>query len=194
MAWTNPKTWSFGEILTSTDMNTYVRDNTLELFSNISFDARTVITATDATWSVPTLGPNTIVRVTCIGGGGGGGGVVANGGAGGTTTFNASTAGTVTASGGVAGRAPAETGMQVGTAGFAAGNGGTGSSYVVSSVKFQSGTDGRGGQIVVAYLDLEGISTVNVTIGAGGSAGSTYFTWQAAAGGRGEVIVEYVAG
>jgi hypothetical protein len=32
VAWTNPKTWSFGEILTSTDMNTYVRDNTEELF------------------------------------------------------------------------------------------------------------------------------------------------------------------
>jgi hypothetical protein len=34
VAWTNPKTWSFGEILTSTDMNTYVRDNTDELRSN----------------------------------------------------------------------------------------------------------------------------------------------------------------
>ena len=33
MSWTNPKTWSFGEILTSTDMNTYVRDNTSELFA-----------------------------------------------------------------------------------------------------------------------------------------------------------------
>jgi hypothetical protein len=32
VAWTNPKTWSFGEILTSTDMNTYVRDNTEFLF------------------------------------------------------------------------------------------------------------------------------------------------------------------
>ena len=31
MAWTNPKTWSFGEVLTSTDMNTYVRDNTADL-------------------------------------------------------------------------------------------------------------------------------------------------------------------
>ena len=31
MAFTTPKTWSFGEILTSTDMNTYVRDNTVAL-------------------------------------------------------------------------------------------------------------------------------------------------------------------
>jgi hypothetical protein len=28
MAWTSPKTWSFGEVLSSSDMNTYVRDNT----------------------------------------------------------------------------------------------------------------------------------------------------------------------
>jgi hypothetical protein len=33
VAWTSPKTWSFGEILTSTDMNTYVRDNTQALFN-----------------------------------------------------------------------------------------------------------------------------------------------------------------
>ena len=32
MAFTTPKTWSFGEILTSTDMNLYVRDNTEFLF------------------------------------------------------------------------------------------------------------------------------------------------------------------
>jgi hypothetical protein len=31
VAFTSPKTWSFGEILTSTDMNTYVRDNTADL-------------------------------------------------------------------------------------------------------------------------------------------------------------------
>lgn len=27
MAWTSPKTWSVGEVLTASDMNTYVRDN-----------------------------------------------------------------------------------------------------------------------------------------------------------------------
>jgi hypothetical protein len=36
VAWTNPKTWSFGEILTSTDMNTYVRDNTDDLDTRVS--------------------------------------------------------------------------------------------------------------------------------------------------------------
>jgi len=32
VAFTSPKTWSFGEVLTSTDMNTYVRDNSQALF------------------------------------------------------------------------------------------------------------------------------------------------------------------
>jgi hypothetical protein len=31
VSFTTPKTWSFGEVLTSTDMNTYVRDNTVAL-------------------------------------------------------------------------------------------------------------------------------------------------------------------
>jgi hypothetical protein len=37
VAWTNPKTWSFGEVLTSTDMNTYVRDNSQFLFDSPEF-------------------------------------------------------------------------------------------------------------------------------------------------------------
>ena len=49
-----------------------------------------------------------------------------------------------------------------------------------------NGGVGLGGKITVTYLNLTGISTLNVTIGAGGTGGS--------AGGRGEVIVEYVAG
>jgi hypothetical protein len=32
VSFTTPKTWSFGEVLTATDMNTYVRDNTQFLF------------------------------------------------------------------------------------------------------------------------------------------------------------------
>lgn len=31
MAWTTPKTWSVGEVLTSSDMNTYVSNNTADL-------------------------------------------------------------------------------------------------------------------------------------------------------------------
>jgi hypothetical protein len=51
---------------------------------------------------------------------------------------------------------------------------------------------GLGGKITVAYLNLTGISTVNVTIGAGGP-GGTGGTTQGGLGGRGEVVLEYVA-
>jgi hypothetical protein len=152
------------------------------------FNASTTITASDATWAVPTLG-SPFVKVTVIGGGGGGGAdasTAQNAGDGGTTTFNAGSAGTVTANGGLKGtnsRAPA-TG-QTATTGFASSNGGAGGSQ--SSVNEFNGQFGNGGFITVAYLNLSAISTVNVTIGAGGVAGTN-----AAAGGRGEVIVEYV--
>jgi hypothetical protein len=49
VAWTSPKTWSFGEILTSTDMNTYVRDNTLALFGRGLLQAPNVLTTTNFT-------------------------------------------------------------------------------------------------------------------------------------------------
>jgi hypothetical protein len=45
VSWTNPKTWSFGEVLTSADMNTYVRDNSQFLFDQPEFitgDSNTV--------------------------------------------------------------------------------------------------------------------------------------------------------
>jgi hypothetical protein len=37
VSFTNPKTWSFGEVLTSADMNTYVRDNSQFLFNQPEF-------------------------------------------------------------------------------------------------------------------------------------------------------------
>jgi hypothetical protein len=157
------------------------------------FNARTVITATDTSWPVPTLA-DPIVRVTCIGGGGGGGGVVSNGGTGGTTTFNAGTAGTISAAGGLGGRGSSESNKPDSTLGFASGNGGVGASYNDGVVNLEHASSGRGGVVSVGYLDLSGVSTVNVTIGAGGTAGSAYFTWISKAGGRGEVIVEYRAG
>ena len=67
------------------------------------FTASTTITASDATWTVPSLG-SPVVKVTVIGGGGGGvGDSSASGGTGGTTTVNAGGAGTVSAIGGVGG-------------------------------------------------------------------------------------------
>jgi hypothetical protein len=155
-----------------------------------SYDSVSVITATNASWPVPTLA-SPIVRVTVIGGGGGGGGAGAaasDGGTGGTTTFNAGGAGTVSATGGAGGKHGNSGGSgPAATLGFASGNGGGG-----ATDGGQNGHNGAGGVITVAYLDLTGISTVNVTIGAGGSAGGG--TFPALAGGRGEVLVEYRAG
>jgi hypothetical protein len=50
VAFVTPKTWSFGEVLTSTDMNLYVRDNTADL------DARVAAIPT-----VEGIGPNVVM-------------------------------------------------------------------------------------------------------------------------------------
>lgn len=137
------------------------------------FDSRVVITATDASWSVPALA-NPIVKVWCIGAGGGGmdSGGTPNPGSGGTTSFGAY----VSASGG-AGANQTDESQKNGPPGFVSSNGGN-----------ARNGDGNGGQVEFDYVDLTGVSSVNVTIGAGG-------TGQGGAGdgGRGEVIVEYRA-
>lgn len=165
-----------------------------------AFTARSTITATNASWPVPSLG-SPIVKVTVMGGGGGGGGGAWGGysgnvgGTGGTTTFNAGGAGSVSASGGTGGRG-GNTGQagQAGTAGNASGNG---AQAGMGESNGGAGSEGNGGARTVAYLDLTGISTVNVTIGAGGTSGATSAGPGAnragGVGGRGEVIVEYVA-
>jgi hypothetical protein len=211
------KTFVAGEILTAADVNTNLMDQAVMVFDdaaardaaipspiegmvaylkntdslfryttswgvvNTGFTASTTLTATNASFSVPTLGAP-IVKVTVIGGGGGGGRVSGAGGTGGTTTFNAGGGGTVTAAGGAGASADAQ--GTTGGAGFRAGNGGGG--YSGSSENGRG--DGVAGQVVVGYLNLTGVSTVNVTVGAGGTASGL-----AAPGGRGEVIVEYVA-
>lgn len=160
------------------------------------FTDREVITATNSSWPVPSLA-SPIVKVTAIGGGGGGGGGVNTvSGDGGTTTFNAGGAGTVTAAGGFRGRTTLlspdiSDGGVAGRAGFVSGNGGLGGVRNITSGNVFNGNNGSGGEIRTAYLDLTGVSTVNVTIGAGGSGVSG--PPAGGAGGRGEVIVEYVA-
>jgi hypothetical protein len=150
-----------------------------------AFNASETITATNASWPVPTLG-SPIVKVTVIGGGGGGGGASTSGAAGGTTTFDAGGAGTVTAAGGAGGfNGGGVATATVATLGFASSNGG-----FLNPANSGNGNDGAGGKITVAYLNLTGVSTVNVTIGAGGAPGTAAGP---TAGGRGEVIVEYVA-
>jgi hypothetical protein len=161
------------------------------------FTAGTVITATNASFSVPSL-RSPIVKVTVIGGGGGGGAGLSltggSGGTGGTTTFDAGGAGTVSAVGGIGGTGGSTT-LRTGTtglAGLSSGNGGTaGNDGGSSPARSFCGSNGTGGVITVGYLNLTGISTVNVTIGGGGTAGTGGQT--GGLGGRGEVILEYVA-
>ena len=181
-------------------MVTYIKaGNSIDKYSGTAwvpasngFTASETITATNASWPVPTLG-SPIVKVTVIGGGGGGGGAASsgstNGATGGTTTFNAGGAGTVTAVGGAGGirNINTTTSGTGGTLGNASGNGGMGG--IQDTLSAQSGL---GGVATVAYLNLSGISTVNVDIGAGGAAGTG--DANGGAGGRGEVVVEYVAG
>ena len=194
----------------SEGMVTYLKDtDALEKFDGSNFvtvsppdgfTAQQTITATDATWPVPTLA-SPIVKVTVVGGGGGGGGGGAGssaGGTGGTTTFNAGGAGSVSAVGGIGGTpgTSSETipGEQ-GRAGLTAGNNGTaGNRREVSPGRSNCGANGTGGEVRVAYLNLSGVSNVNVTIGGGGSAGgATVSDAVGGPGNRGEVIVEYVA-
>jgi hypothetical protein len=159
--------------------------------SSATFSAGTAIVATDASWPVPTLA-NPIVKVTCVGGGGGGGGNnTQDAGTGGTTTFNAG-AGvlTLSASGG-AGGAAASSGSTLASAatlGLAAANGGRTANSTGGDKS--CGSNGLGGEVRVTYMNLGSVSTVNVTIGAGGTGGTS----NGSPGGRGEVIVEYVAG
>jgi hypothetical protein len=165
------------------------------------FDASETITASNASWSVPALG-SPIVKVTVVGGGGGGGAGETNtqvaGSAGGTTTFDAGVGNTVTAAGGAgATRRRNNFGGEklVGTLGMASSNGGSTSTRNSSDASEKTGPKGGGGKIVVGYIDLTGLSTVNVTVGAGGAGAvsSVDPSRSGGDGGRGEVIVEYKA-
>lgn len=154
---------------------------------NTGFTASETITATDASWTVPALA-HPIARVTVVGAGGGGAGGSGTGGTGGTTTFNAGGAGTITATGGpgAAGERSGQSG-QAPKGGLVSGNGGI--SGAEGSFGWGAGGNSGGGEIKVEYLDMTGISTVNITIGGGGGGAA-----QGSSGGRGEVIFEYVAG
>jgi len=156
------------------------------------FTAGTAITATDATWSVPSLA-SPIVRVTVVGGGGGGGagwqGSIPPGGSNGNASSFACSAGTATAAGGL-GANSANTAASARNApdGLVSANNGDGGSWQ-SGGAYLDGLSGTGGAITVAYLDLSGVTTANVTVGAGGAGGGN-----GGDGGDGVVIVEYRAG
>ena len=155
------------------------------------FTASTAITATDASWSVPTLA-DPVVRVTIVGGGGGGGpgGNVTTVATAGAQSSFACSAGTATASGGAAGHDTNDNGVN-GNAGLGSSNGGTGAEADTGGIT-RTGGPGQGGAITVSYFDLTGVTTASVTVGAGGNGGTG--TRSGGNGGRGEVIVEYRAG
>lgn len=156
-----------------------------------NYNASQTITTTTTSWTVPTLA-SPIVKVTVIAGGGGGAGGVGGGagGAGGNSVFGVGQAWAITATGGAGGLTVNNNGS-AGTAGFSAANGGMagGSNTTVDG---EDGQAGLGGQIKIGYVDLTGVSTVNITVGTGGTAGTgTAFARAGGAGGRGEVIIEY---
>jgi hypothetical protein len=179
------------------------------LTASSPFDSVDEITATDASWPVPTLA-NPIVRVTVVGGGGGAGAgrsignVVGQGNAGtagGNTVFGVGESFEVTAAGGAGG--PSGT--------YDVGSNGDGFLYPLRALNYGrranpsdlwdtrcNGGDGRGGEVKVLFIDLTGKTTLNVTIGAGGAAGtalgSTAPGGVGGAGVRGAVFVEYKAG
>jgi len=216
------KTFGVGDVLTASDVNTYLMQQAVMNFASSAargsaigtategmvsyladtdaiqvyngsawvgvgggFTASTAITATDASWSIPTLA-DSLVRVIVVGAGGGGGGGTNSATDGGSSSVAGSGLSTVTAAGGLGGRAgTASSGGKNANDGFASGNGGQGA-VVKSETRFAS--DGTGGEVKVAYLDLDGLTTLNITIGAGGTATG------GGDGGDGVVIVEYQAG
>jgi hypothetical protein len=149
------------------------------------FNALEVITASNATYSIPSLG-SSIIKVTVIGGGGGGGGTSGNGGNGGNSSVAGTGLSTVTALGGTGGALDGNTTSSSPTFSFASANNGTGN-------KADRGEHGNGGEIKQAYLNVAGLSTLDITIGSGGSGGSGGAGGDGKNGFRGEVILEYVS-
>lgn len=156
--------------------------------------------ATDATYTIPVEARKPGVKVTVIGGGGGGGGgtrsltpAPGNGGTGGTTTFEPTGMSPISAAGGGGGlRAVPSSTAPAGTAGLASGNQGIGGNALGGGSDIGTGTTGGGGRVVVEYVDLTGVTTAEVTIGAGGAGGAAGSQGTAgSAGGRGEIILEF---
>ena len=183
-------------------MVSYLQDtDTVEVYDGSAwvglgggFTASTAITATDASWSVPTLA-DPVVRVTVVAGGAGGssGSRIDEAGnapgSGGNNSVFSSSAGTATATGGQ----PWNSGNAQAKDGLVSDNGGHGGAAYNQDAN--NGPPGRGGEIVVAYFDLYGVTTASVTVGAGGAGGpSNTGSDPGGQGGDGVVIVEYRAG
>jgi hypothetical protein len=133
------------------------------------------IIASNATYTVPTLA-SPIVRFTLVGGGGGGAGSVylETAGNGGTTSVSDGS-NTIEALGGRGGNRDGSVVYGFSSANF--GRAARPQGYIPT---------GNGGAIVIDYMDLTGISTINLTVGAGGSGVSGGLS-----GTQGEIVMEY---
>ena len=176
------------------------QNSALSVPESPGFTASQTITSTNNSWPIPSLG-HPIAKVTVVGAGGGGGAGAGNsntgntGSTGGSTTVVAGVT-TVSSSGGPGGTATgtsARSGFN-GVAGLSAGNGGGGGSASTSGVTaVQNSSNGSGGAVSIAYVDLTGLSTLDISVGGGGAGGTTSNGAPGGNGGRGEVIIEYVA-
>jgi hypothetical protein len=159
------------------------------------FDSSVTFTTSNASWSVPASADG-VFKVTCVGGGGGGGARDRGpGSTGGTSSFVATGGINVSASGGAGGPGGRQDLNHYfnNQDGFISENGGYyGIDWSGDNPSPQLGAKGAGGFVVVEYVNLTGVSTANVTVGAGGS-GASGGNADGGNGGRGEVIVEYRA-
>ena len=147
------------------------------------FNTSVNITSTNATYTVPTFS-SPIFKFTIIGGGGGGANRNTNvdGSAGGSSSISFSA--TTNTAGGGAGGLSSSTSYAWAQYSFSSANGGQ---PAFNQDNANGGQPGQGGEVIVVYRDLTSISTINVTIGAGGS--SSF----AGNGFRGMIIMEYSA-
>jgi hypothetical protein len=139
------------------------------------------ITASNASYTMPTLSSGT-VKFTLVGGGGGGAWNASTYGGNGGTTSIVSGGVTTSASGGLGG--------------IASDSGRAGQHAFVSSNYGQEarssnaeGFPGLGGEVKTVYYDLTDVSTINVTVGGGGGGGDGV----GKSGFRGVIVMEYSA-
>jgi len=151
---------------------------------------REVITASNASYPVPAAARKAGVRIVAIGGGGAGGSADGTGfsGNGGNTVVT----GYVTANGGEGGlnTTHRDQAGRAARAGWTAGNQGTGG-IANRFNRSLTGASGTGGEIRLVYADLTAVSTLNITVGAGGTSTAGAVDVRGGSGGRGEVILEF---
>jgi hypothetical protein len=146
------------------------------------FNSSVTITATNSSYPIPTMASD-IIKVTVVGGGGGGGAYgdsTKDGSSGGTSSVAGSGLTTISASGGEGGINDANDPRVDAVSSFVSANFG--------HARAGEGEHGGGGEVKFGYLNINGLTTLNMTIGAGGSGGAT----SVKSGFRGEIVMEYL--